>query len=68
MYEIGIGKVEMPAYTEGVGMLGFGRPEQRVRGVRMPLHARAFAIRDPSTSSRVVLVSAERLRSLLSHA
>ncbi|MFH1811046.1 MAG: neutral/alkaline non-lysosomal ceramidase N-terminal domain-containing protein [Pseudomonadota bacterium] len=59
MIEIGVAKVDITAFEPGLGMMGWGFPENRATGVAMPLHARAFVLRDPEQNRRLALVVAD---------
>lgn len=44
MYKIGVSKVEMTYFKEGVGMLGYGMHFHTIKGVETPQFARVFVI------------------------
>ncbi len=59
MLEIGAARIDITAYEPGLGMMGWGFPDNRAEGVAKPLHARAFVLRDPATDTRQAIVVAE---------
>ena len=59
MYSAGAAKVDITPDCVGVGMMGWGDPAHRVRGVKLALHARAVALVERATSRRLVFVCAE---------
>ncbi|HJL19997.1 MAG TPA: neutral/alkaline non-lysosomal ceramidase N-terminal domain-containing protein [Sandaracinaceae bacterium LLY-WYZ-13_1] len=44
--EAGFGRADLTVYERGMGMLGWGRPDNVALGVAAPLAARAMAVRD----------------------
>jgi len=58
MMKIGCARTDITVYEEGMGLLGWAYRENVVRGVAMPLNARAFVLEDPS-GGRVAIVIAE---------
>jgi neutral ceramidase len=65
---VGRGIADITGEAAGVGMLGYGRPDQRTEGIHTRLRARAFVIADPgsarsggsvSSGGRVLVVVAE---------
>lgn len=44
MYKVGVSKVEMTFFKEGIGMLGYGMYSQKIEGVETPQYARAFVV------------------------
>ena len=44
MYNVGVSKVEMTFFKEGIGMLGYGMYAQQLQGVETPQYARAFVV------------------------
>jgi len=55
MFEIGAGKADITAFNIGVGMLGYGRYFNIVKGVETNLYARAFVFRDTLTGQKFAL-------------
>ncbi|MCB9661499.1 MAG: neutral/alkaline non-lysosomal ceramidase N-terminal domain-containing protein [Polyangiales bacterium] len=58
-YRAGFGRREITVYEHGMAMLGWEHPHHKVRGVSMPLHARALFVEDVERGGRVALVVAE---------
>lgn len=61
---MGRGIADITGEAAGVGMLGYGRPDQRTEGIHTRLRARAFVIAEPdadltSAHGRVLVVVAE---------
>jgi neutral ceramidase len=59
MYKIGRGKSEIHCNQEGLGMMGYGRDFNVVKGKATPLYSRSLCIEDTSTSLRVFFVNVE---------
>ncbi len=58
-YRAGFARREITAYEPGMAMLGWEHPHHKVRGVGVPLFARAMYLADANVGSEVVLVVAE---------
>ena len=58
-YRAGFGRREITAYEPGMAMLGWEHPGHKVRGVGVPLFARALYVADVRRGTEVVLVVAE---------
>jgi len=58
MLRIGCARTDITVYEPGIGMLGWAYHDNVVRGVAMPLHARAFVLEQPG-GGRLALVVAE---------
>ncbi|RIA84221.1 Neutral/alkaline nonlysosomal ceramidase [Glomus cerebriforme] len=58
-YNVGIGIADITGTVAGVNMMGYAMPEQVAAGLHIRQRSRAFIIVDPSTSKRVVFVSAD---------
>jgi neutral ceramidase len=43
-YLVGSAKTDITYFKEGLGMLGYGRPFHRMKGVETPIHARAIVV------------------------
>lgn len=59
MFELGTGKYEITAFKKGIGMMGYGMHFNTVEAIETHLSARAFVIKDPSSSKKIVFVNAE---------
>ncbi|MES2285747.1 MAG: neutral/alkaline non-lysosomal ceramidase N-terminal domain-containing protein [Bacteroidota bacterium] len=59
MFELGTGKYDITAFKKGIGMMGYGMHFNTVEEIETPLSARAFVIKDPSSSKKIVFVNAE---------
>lgn len=59
MFEVGIAKVEIPTYYEGLGMLGYGRDFNKMKGRLTPLYARTFCFKIPQSDIRIFFVNVE---------
>jgi neutral ceramidase len=59
MLEIGEAKGDITFYEEGMCMLGWGNPKNVIRGVAMPLTARAVVVSDTARGGRVAYLSAD---------
>lgn len=59
MYEAGSAKVEIPTYYEGLGMLGYGRDFNKMKGRLSKLFVRAYCFKSPETDDRFYFVNAE---------
>lgn len=59
MFLIGIGKSDITAYKEGVGMLGYGLYHHIMMGVETPLYARCFIVQDELTGQKVAIINCE---------
>lgn len=57
MYNVGVSKVEMTFFREGVGMLGYGMYAQKIEGIETPQYARAFVVEQDG--SKVAFVCAD---------
>ncbi|BDS13146.1 neutral/alkaline non-lysosomal ceramidase N-terminal domain-containing protein [Aureispira anguillae] len=57
MYKIGVSKVEMTYFKEGVGMLGYGMHFHNLQGIETPQFARAFVIE--SKGKKIAFVNAD---------
>ena len=58
-YLIGTGIYDITGPSAEIGMMGYGREEQKDTGILTRLYARAFIIVDQKTSKRVVFVSSD---------
>ncbi|MBF0351681.1 MAG: neutral/alkaline non-lysosomal ceramidase N-terminal domain-containing protein [SAR324 cluster bacterium] len=58
-YEIGVGKQDITGNVLGLGMMGYGTPEQKTWGIQLRLWSRAFIMRDTDSGKRVVFVCAD---------
>ncbi len=59
MFELGTGKYDITAFKKGIGMMGYGMHFNTVEEIETPLSARAFVIKDHSSSKKIVFVNAE---------
>ena len=59
MFELGTGKYDITAFKKGIGMMGYGMHFNTVEEIETHLSARAFIIKDPSSSKKIVFVNAE---------
>lgn len=59
MFELGTGKYDITAFKKGIGMMGYGMHFNTVEEIETRLSARAFVIKDPSSSKKIVFVNAE---------
>lgn len=59
MLELGTGINDITAFKKGIGMMGYGMHFNTVEEIETPLSARAFVIRNSSTSKKIVFVNAE---------
>lgn len=59
MFELGTGKYDITAFKKGIGMMGYGMHFNTVEAIETHLSARAFVIKDPSSSKKIVFVNAE---------
>lgn len=59
LYRCGFGCAEITAYERGMGLLGWGRPDNVALGVAEPLFARAALVDDPARGGRVAYVCAD---------
>jgi neutral ceramidase len=59
MFEFGTSIKDITPNVDGVGMLGWGRMENTVQAVGMPLVARAFVFRDSKTGKKAAYVVCE---------
>lgn len=59
MFEIGTGIYDITAFKKGIGMMGYGMHFNTVEEIETRLSARAFVIKDPSASKKIVFVNAE---------
>jgi neutral ceramidase len=58
-HRAGAARVALDCVVESIGMMGYGRCGNVVKGVATPLYARAIVIQDIETGDRVALVNAE---------
>lgn len=58
-YRAGFGRREITAFEPGMAMLGWEHPRHKVRGVGVPLFARALYVADVRRGTELVLVVAE---------
>lgn len=56
---VGMGKAEMHVFYPGVGMYGYGVPDQVVKCQDTPLYARAMLVSDPASGRSLLFVSCE---------
>ncbi|MCE9540423.1 MAG: neutral/alkaline non-lysosomal ceramidase N-terminal domain-containing protein [Bacteroidetes bacterium] len=59
MFEIGTGIGDITAFKKGIGMMGYGMHFNTVEEIETHLSARAFVIKDASSSKKIVFVNAE---------
>jgi neutral ceramidase len=59
MYQIGMSKVELTKFIENIGMMGWGDPLQRVKGVLSPIYVRTAIIDDAQNQTKIAFVCAE---------
>ncbi len=59
MLEIGVARTDITCWEPHLGMFGWGMLHNRVESVATPLHARAFALVDPASDRRLVMVCCE---------
>lgn len=58
-HRVGFGRCEITAYERGMGLLGWGRPDNVALGVAEPLFARAMLVEDREREARVAYVCAD---------
>ncbi|XP_069756773.1 neutral ceramidase [Narcine bancroftii] len=58
-YRIGAGRADCTGPIANLPLMGYANPEQTAAGLHTRLYSRAFVVEDPSTSKRVVFVSAD---------
>lgn len=58
MFEVGAAKIDITVFDEGMCMLGWGNPQNKIGGVGMPLHARAVVVVD-AVGNKVAYLCAE---------
>lgn len=56
---VGVGSADVTGEPWGAGMMGYGMRFQRTAGIHLRQRSRAFAVQDPATGSRLVLVVAD---------
>ncbi|MCC6624738.1 MAG: neutral/alkaline non-lysosomal ceramidase N-terminal domain-containing protein [Deltaproteobacteria bacterium] len=61
MMEHGYGKHDISVWEPEMTMMGWGMRYNRVRGVGVPLHARAMVLHDPGAGTKVAFVAIETL-------
>lgn len=59
MFRVGVSKADITPNVRGVGMMGWGRFDNRVGDVESHLFARAFAITEPKSGFKLTIVVAE---------
>jgi len=59
--EAGFGRADISVYEPEMTMMGWGVRTNRVRGVAVPLHARAVVVRDRAAGTRVAFVALDTL-------
>lgn len=59
LFHLGLARVDFTPEVQGVGMLGWARPGNVVRGVKTRLHARALVVEDPASGAVLSLVALE---------
>lgn len=59
MTEAGVAKVEIRAYGEGLGMLGYGRDFNKMNGQITPIYVRSVCFRDLGLGGRFYFVNCE---------
>ncbi|XP_048464909.1 neutral ceramidase [Rhincodon typus] len=58
-YRIGAGRADCTGPIAEVPLMGYANPEQTAAGLHTRLYSRAFIVADPSSSKRVVFVTAD---------
>ncbi|XP_048407238.1 neutral ceramidase isoform X2 [Stegostoma tigrinum] len=58
-YQIGAGRADCTGPIADVPLMGYANPEQTAAGLHTRLYSRAFIVADPSSSKRVVFVTAD---------
>jgi neutral ceramidase len=58
-FQIGAGIYDITGPAAELGMMGYGKPEQKTAGIHQRLRARAFVIVSPCSGKRVAFVSAD---------
>ncbi|XP_051883476.1 neutral ceramidase [Pristis pectinata] len=58
-YQIGAGRADCTGPIANLPLMGYANPDQTAAGLHTRLFSRAFIVADPSTSKRVVFVSAD---------
>jgi len=61
MIEHGYGRRDISVWEPEMTMMGWGMRHNRVRGVGVPLHARALVLHDPAAGTKVAFVAIETL-------
>ncbi len=56
---VGVGSADVTGEPWGAGMMGYGMRFQRTAGIHLRQRSRAFAVQDPATGRRLVLVVAD---------
>ncbi len=59
MFQAGVSKVELEVYYPGVGMLGYGRAFNVIKGKLTPLYVRTVFFTEVGTSNRFIFVNCE---------
>ena len=58
-FQVGSGLYDITGPAAELGMMGYGRIDQKTTGIHMRLRARAFVIATPCNGKRVAFVSAD---------
>jgi hypothetical protein len=58
-FQVGSGIYDITGPAAEVGMMGYGRLDQKTAGIHVRLRARAFVIATPCNGKRIVFVSAD---------
>jgi neutral ceramidase len=58
-HRAGAARVALDCVVESIGMMGYGKSGNVVKGIATPLYARAIVVEDIETGERVALVNAE---------
>ncbi|HIF15215.1 MAG TPA: hypothetical protein EYQ86_07840, partial [Bacteroidetes bacterium] len=61
MYLLGTSKKDITCKVEGIGMMGYGKETQIVKGVETPLMVRTFVIKDIDSDKQLIWVIPEML-------